>query len=93
MTAGPEWKSVAFRRARLRAAAVVSQGGVCIYCKSRFDISLPATLEHIIPLSKGGDDHPENVSASCGPCNNERGRASHGAFLRFKRKMVENGNE
>lgn len=32
-----------------------------------------ATLEHIIPLSKGGTDDMENLAISHNTCNNRRG--------------------
>jgi 5-methylcytosine-specific restriction endonuclease McrA len=32
-----------------------------------------ATIDHILPLSKGGTDAPTNLRAACLQCNNERG--------------------
>jgi 5-methylcytosine-specific restriction endonuclease McrA len=32
-----------------------------------------ASLEHVVPLSKGGTDEMSNLSISHGPCNNRRG--------------------
>lgn len=31
------------------------------------------TVEHVIPKSLGGDDHKDNLAASCSRCNNRRG--------------------
>lgn len=31
-----------------------------------------ATIEHVVPLSEGGSNLPENTQASCWECNNER---------------------
>ena len=33
-----------------------------------------ATLEHIKPLSEGGNSHLENLAISHGTCNQQRGR-------------------
>ncbi len=35
-----------------------------------------ATVEHLIPLSEGGGNLPENIVAACWDCNNERGRVT-----------------
>lgn len=32
-----------------------------------------ATLEHIIPLKRGGLDHHNNMTLACKPCNEKRG--------------------
>lgn len=26
-------------------------------------------IDHVIPLAKGGEDHPRNMVAACAPCN------------------------
>lgn len=45
---------------------------ICQYCEERFPSKL-LTLDHVIPLSKGGTHTWENVVAACGPCNNKKG--------------------
>ena len=32
-----------------------------------------ATIDHIVPLSKGGTDKIENMQAACARCNAEKG--------------------
>lgn len=49
-----------------RAAAVVIWGGRCAYCGC---VLVHPTLDHIIPLSRGGDNHPENLAPACAGCN------------------------
>lgn len=41
----------------------------CQYCGKRLPES-QLTLEHVLPVSKGGDDTWENVVAACRTCNN-----------------------
>jgi rubrerythrin len=41
----------------------------CIYCGSREHL----TKEHILPLSRGGPDHPDNVVWVCRRCNSSKG--------------------
>lgn len=41
----------------------------CAYCESDIDI----TLDHIVPLSKGGLDYTSNIVACCKSCNHSKG--------------------
>lgn len=43
-----------------------AQSGLCFYCQK--PMTQP-TLDHVIPLSKGGADHWENTVAACFVCN------------------------
>jgi 5-methylcytosine-specific restriction endonuclease McrA len=38
---------------------------MCVECGSTENL----TVDHILPISKGGDTVPENVQVMCGPCN------------------------
>lgn len=44
----------------------------CCFCEWKMSYA-SATLEHIIPVSKGGQTVTENLTLSCEACNNERG--------------------
>ena len=48
------------------------QGGICNGCKGHFQIQ-NMTIDHIIPRSKGGTDHIENLQLLCGHCNSVKG--------------------
>jgi 5-methylcytosine-specific restriction endonuclease McrA len=57
-----------------------SQNWKCHYCKLELDIVEPyikkanqPTFEHLIPLGKGGADHPDNLVVACFRCNQSRG--------------------
>lgn len=54
--------------ALLRAAIV--RAGYCEYC-AEFKQAL--TLDHVIPISRGGSDEPSNWAAACGLCNSSKG--------------------
>ena len=45
--------------------------GVCYYCQNRFS---PAqlTLDHVVPLARGGKSQPGNVVPACKDCNREK---------------------
>lgn len=66
------------RRARERAAEghftakdiksiFETQGGKCFWCQE--NIASGYHIDHFIPVSKGGSNHPENLVCSCAPCN------------------------
>ena len=46
-----------------------SQAQRCAYCKKK----RPLTIDHVIPLSKGGHHEATNVVAACKPCNSRKG--------------------
>src|SRR5690606_34861041 len=45
----------------------------CYWCKVAFNSFAEATLEHIVPLSKGGLDNPNNYALAHKECNHGRG--------------------
>lgn len=47
-----------------------SCGGLCAHCGKK--ITDDFTVEHMIPLSQGGDNSPENLAALCEACNLEK---------------------
>ncbi|MEW6509485.1 MAG: HNH endonuclease [Bacteroidota bacterium] len=58
----------------------------CQYC-GRGDI--PLTLDHVLPLSRGGEDSWENLVAACVQCNNKKGdRTPDEATMALRRKPM-----
>lgn len=50
-----------------------AQQGRCFYCGERIGRSYRKPhLEHYIPLSRGGDNHPTNLLMACQPCNSSK---------------------
>jgi 5-methylcytosine-specific restriction endonuclease McrA len=45
------------------------QGRQCFYCSAKLTLY---HVDHFIPLSRGGTNWPDNIVASCGPCNVEK---------------------
>ena len=80
--------SIARRRARIASvlatltaveweAILDAAGHACIYCGSQEKI----TLDHLTPISKGGDHTAENVAPACLPCNQSKGAKAVVEFL------------
>jgi 5-methylcytosine-specific restriction endonuclease McrA len=44
---------------------------LCQYCTKQLN-STTATIDHVVPRSKGGRSTFENTVASCGPCNSRK---------------------
>ncbi len=62
---------MAMKRA-MRKLALRDCGQRCVYCASPLDTH-NATLDHVMPLARGGAHDPENIVAACGPCNRLKG--------------------
>ena len=51
----------------------------CEYCRTSSRVTgIPLVIDHIIPLSAGGDNERENLAASCYRCNEFKGAKTHG---------------
>ena len=56
------------------------QEGHCVGCKTLFDFR-NLSVDHIVPKSKGGTDHYENLQLLCGACNSLKGTRTQAEFL------------
>jgi 5-methylcytosine-specific restriction endonuclease McrA len=50
--------------------------GLCSYCNRRVERS-DATIDHVLPFSKGGKTTWENCVLSCAPCNSQKSDHTH----------------
>jgi 5-methylcytosine-specific restriction endonuclease McrA len=55
---------------------VVEHGGCCAYCGTAAEL----VTEHVVPLSRGGDNTKDNVVPACSPCNRRKSRRSGDQF-------------
>ena len=61
------------KNSRQKRAALIRKGvRHCFWCGDPVDIDT-STLEHIIPLARGGLDNANNRTLACLPCNSGRG--------------------
>lgn len=52
----------------VRIGVKTRDGWACVWCKSRHR----PVLDHIVPWSAGGSDHPTNLRTLCWTCNEDR---------------------
>ena len=50
--------------------------GICHYCARKFAFK-DLTLDHIVPLARGGTTSPGNVVPACRECNKNKGVDTH----------------
>jgi 5-methylcytosine-specific restriction endonuclease McrA len=66
-----------YYKIKMRQRLSEAQNHRCCYCHVRFsdDRASPyyATLEHVIPISRGGSNNLKNLVVACEACNNIRG--------------------
>lgn len=66
------------------------QGGRCAGCAKSFE-RRNLELDHVVPRSKGGSDHGENLQLLCSDCNRRKGNRPMG-YLRSNiqcRELIE----
>ena len=56
------------------------QEGICPGCQIAFPFR-NMTIDHIVPQSKGGTDHIDNLQLLCGACNSLKGDREQARFL------------
>lgn len=56
--------------AELRSITLKTHGEMCVYCQTTEG---PFVIDHVVPVSRGGSNHPSNLFPACGPCNGAKG--------------------
>jgi 5-methylcytosine-specific restriction endonuclease McrA len=61
--------------------------GICHYCQEKFSKE-QLTMDHIMPLSRGGKTSKRNVVPACKPCNTKK---KHLTMAELRRLELEAG--
>lgn len=97
---GKEARARGAQRRRARKAGAVVQATAkqtteflnaavsCYYCRVEFSSDLPATVDHFIPLAKGGAHSLENFVHACRQCNSRKHASLPDEFIARLRKAA-----
>jgi 5-methylcytosine-specific restriction endonuclease McrA len=60
-------------------------GDRCAYC----GVALKGAgeVDHIVPISRGGDNSPNNLTLACLPCNRDKHAKTAQEFLNWRRRL------
>jgi len=56
----------------------------CMYCCSKENLS----LEHILPITRGGDNNFENLGVACKSCNSSKGNKTIVEFMEWREMLT-----
>jgi 5-methylcytosine-specific restriction endonuclease McrA len=59
-------------------------GNRCAYCGK----SAALTMDHVVPVTKGGEHGPTNIIPACLPCNSSKGARSKWALILLRAALV-----
>ncbi|HWE25624.1 MAG TPA: HNH endonuclease [Myxococcales bacterium] len=66
--------------------------GICAYCGGKF-AARDVTMDHVVPLARGGRSTRGNVVVSCKPCNNRKKLLTPAEQLLFARAAAERASD
>ncbi|HYE93485.1 MAG TPA: HNH endonuclease [Terriglobales bacterium] len=83
----PRWVERKMQEHRRRKVKIYRRdAGACRYCGVVLDFAA-ATLDHIVPVSRGGTNAEANLVLACAPCNNAK--ADNSAAWYEARRIAE----
>jgi 5-methylcytosine-specific restriction endonuclease McrA len=59
---------------RVRARIIARNGPNCHWCQAVLTLET-STVDHVVPIARGGLNNPNNTVLACEPCNRGRGHA------------------
>ena len=69
------------RRRQVVAKLLKRDGPLCFWCREDFNDDWPPTIDHIVPITEGGDNMQENLVLACSWCNQKRGTKTPDQFI------------
>lgn len=81
------------KKVHIRTFLAEAQNWKCCFCGIEMveypNQSNSATIEHVTPASKGGENTPENYAISCHRCNHNRGNLDWEIFMERKHEVIQ----
>jgi len=74
---GVEYQQGTLAGYEIREYLLEKWGRKCAYCGAK---NVPLQIEHITPKSRGGSNRVDNLTISCGPCNQKKNNQTAGEF-------------
>ena len=87
------WNGSHWMRPEKRLAIHLRDGAACVYCSASVEDGARLTLDHVRPVSKGGNNEATNIVSCCGRCNSSRGNRSVAIFARAVAEYLNHGVE
>lgn len=67
---------------------ILKNNSCCFYCGKNEKM----TIDHFIPLSKGGSNYITNIVPACKSCNTAKGSLMPDIFIKLKNKCLQKNN-
>lgn len=69
---GPSGRPKAAEWTVLRERTFAEKGNLCLYCRAD-----ATAVDHLLPVDRGGSNHPVNLGPACGTCNSSKGKKTY----------------
>jgi CRISPR/Cas system Type II protein with McrA/HNH and RuvC-like nuclease domain len=65
----------------------IKQKGICAYTGRKLQFNRTTHIDHIIPRSKGGSNHPDNFQFICSEANQAKSNLTHDEFISLIKEL------
>ena len=62
---------------KIRKRIIARDQGICAYC----GVENATTVDHVVPVARGGDDNENNLVCACVSCNTSKGKKMPSGFF------------
>jgi len=88
MTRRETWQGRNWCHPTTRLALYLRDGLACVWCEAGIEDGVELSLDHLVPVARGGTNQTSNLLTACRSCNSRRGHKSVPAFAAY---LVEQG--
>ena len=81
------WNGAKWIRPEKRLAIYSRDGFACAYCGARSEDGAQLTLDHLVSVERGGENHESNLVTCCMKCNAAKGAKSIRAWYDYLRGL------
>jgi len=88
-----DWSGMNWIRPEKRLAIHLRDDLACVYCGRGIEHGAKLTLDHVVPVSRGGKNSEYNLVTACHVCNSRRGDRYVSQFLQRLYRSEARRNE